>query len=101
MLKLTEQEFAQILMQQELNAREDRKQNNPDELKRAKIRKEDALAEYHEARAQNVRAKTEREQAQKGEDKKDKTFSSEIIFLLLTFATVLVEAIAVISILNF
>jgi Flp pilus assembly protein TadB len=101
MLKLTEQEFAQVFMQQELNAREDRKQSKPDELKRAKIRKEDALAEYHQARAQNVRAKTEREQAQKGEEKKGKTFTSEIFFLLLTFATVLVEAVAVISILNF
>lgn len=101
MLKMTEQEFTQIFMLHELNAREDQKQSKPDELKRAKIRKEDALAEYHEARAQNVRAKTEREQAQKGAAKKEKTFSSEIFFLLLTFATVLVEAIAVISILNF
>lgn len=101
MLKMTEQEFAQVFMQKELNEREEQKQSNADELKRAKIRKEDALAEYHQARAQNVRAKTEREQAQESAGKKGKTFSSEFLFLLLTFATVLVEAIAVISILNF
>ena len=101
MLKMTEQEFAQVFMQKELNEREEQKQSNTDEIKRAKIRKENALTDYHEARAQNVRAKTEREQAQKGAGKKEKTFSSDIFFLLLTFFTVLVEAIAVISILNF
>ena len=101
MLKLTEQEFAQVFMQKELNEREDQKQSKTDELKRAKIRKEDAIAEYHQARAQNVRAKTEREQAQESAGKKEKHFSSDFFFLILTFATVLVEALAVISILNF